>query len=252
MNEFLKKIFSNIPRETTVSLFGWQHWLYIILILAVTIVLSVVFAQKSQKTKDKVLNVTAILVISLYIFDFFVQPFWNNGEIAIHKLPFHICTLLGVLVPFVNFNHKFAFAKQTVTVWAILAPLMFILLPMNYINRAIEPYSYSVIQTFCFHGLVFFWGIFMLVSQKTSLKWKDIWQPIIGLFAVALWATIGQEMYYHGSVGENFLFLRTDISAYAPQWLLVPALLIAASAAISLLYLVYYIIIKLKNKKKTS
>ncbi len=212
-----------------------------ILIFGTTIALSIVFHNKSEKTKERVLHVTAVLVISIYIFDFFVQPFWNDGEMAIHKLPFHICTLLGILIPFVNFNPKFSFAKQAVTVWAVLAPLMFILLPLNYINRPVQPYSYSVIQTFLFHGLAFFWGVFMLVSQKTVLRWQDIWQPIVGLFPVVLWATIGQEMYYHGRVGENFLFLRTDISAYVPQWLLVPGLLFLASCAIALLYLICYL-----------
>ena len=50
--------------------------------------------------------------------------------------------------------------------------------------------------------------------------------------------------------GENFLFLRTDISAYAPQWLLVPALFVAATIAITILYLICYFSKKLKRKKK--
>ncbi|MDE6583670.1 MAG: YwaF family protein, partial [Clostridia bacterium] len=137
MSDFLKNIFGYIPSETKPSLFGWQHWLFIVAIFGATILCCLLFKNKSEKFKEKVLNTTAILVISLYIFDFFVQPFWNDGELAIHKLPFHICTLLGILVPFVNFNKKLGFAKQTITVWAILAPLMFILFPMNYINRPV-------------------------------------------------------------------------------------------------------------------
>ncbi|MDE6583273.1 MAG: hypothetical protein K2K31_01320, partial [Clostridia bacterium] len=57
------------------------------------------------------------------------------------------------------------------------------------------------------------------------------------------------EMYYPGRVGENFLFLRTDISAYAPQWMLVPLLFVAACTAIALLYVVNYLIIKLAHSK---
>lgn len=252
MSKLFEKIFRYIPREKSVPLFGWQHWLYIIFIATAIIVVSIVFANKSKKTKERVLNITAILVISLYIFDFFVQPFWNDGKIAIYKLPFHICTLVGVLIPFANFSKVFKFARETVVTWAILAPLIFILLPLNYINRAIEPYSYPIIQTFLFHGLEIFWGVFMLVSKKVALRWRNIWQPIVGLFPLAAWATVGQELYYPNEVGENFLFLRTDISAYAPQWMFVPALFTAASISILLLYMIYWtardISYKSKNK----
>lgn len=233
------------------ALFGWEHWLYIILIVGTIVTLALVFAKRSDQTKAKVLNITAVLVITLYLFDFFVQPFWDeDGEIRISKLPFHICTLVGVLIPLVNFNGKCKFARQTVTVWAVLAPLMFILFPLNYINQAVQPYSYPIIQTFVFHGLEIFWGVLMLVSHQVALRWRDIWQPIIGLFAVAAWATLGQELYYPDSLGENFLFLRTDISAYAPQWLYIPALFTAATLAITLMYLVYWLIGKITNHHK--
>lgn len=251
MSKLFEKIFRYIPRETSISLFGWQHWLFIVLIAMAVVALSIIFSRKSEKTKDRVLNITAVLVISIYVFDIFVQPFWNDGEIAIHKLPFHLCTLIGVLIPFVNFSNKFKFAKQTIVVWAILAPLMFILFPLNYINRAVEPYSYPIIQTFMFHGLEIFWGVFMLVSKKVVLRWRDIWQPIVGLFPMAAWATLGQELYFPGVTGENFLFLRTDISAYAAQWMYIPALFIAAVAAFALLYLIYWGAEKIKSKKNT-
>ena len=250
MSELFNKIFDYIPRETPVSLFGWQHWLFIVFITAAIVTFSIIFAKKSEKTKNRVLNWAAILVISLYIFDFFVQPFWHDGTLAVGKLPFHICTLVGVLIPFVNFSGKFKFAKQTVVVWAILAPLAFILFPLNFINREVQPYSYPIIQSFLYHGLEIFWGVFMLVSKKASLRWRDIWQPIVGLFPVAAWATIGQELYYHGEVGENFLMLRTDISAYAPQWLYVPALFLGACTAIAFLYLIYWLVIRIKEKSK--
>lgn len=250
MSQLFEKIFRYIPRETPVALFGWQHWLYIIFILSAVVALSVVFANKSEKTKNRVLNITAVLVIFLYLFDFFVQPFWNDGEIAINKLPFHLCTLVGVLIPFVNFSNVLKFAKQTVAVWAILAPLMFVLFPLKYLNRAVESYSYPIMQTFLFHGLEIFWGTFMLVSQKVKLRWRDVWQPIAGLLPAAAWATIGQELYYPDSVGENFMFLRFDISAYAPQWMWVPALLIASAIVIALVYLLYWLVLKLKDRAK--
>lgn len=251
MNQFFTKIFRYIPRETDIALFGLSHWLYIIVILGAVVGFSFLFAKKSDTTKNRVLNVTAVLVITVYVFDFFVQPFWHDGTMSVGKLPFHICTLVGVLIPFVNFSDKFKFARQTIVVWAVLAPLMFIIFPLNYISRAYEPYSYPIVQTFAFHGLAVFWGVFMLVSQKVVLRWRDIWQPIVGLFPMAAWATLGQELYFPGGGGENFMFLRTDISDYAPQWLFIPAMFTAAVLTIALFYLIDWAVKKIIDKRRS-
>ena len=249
MKEFFEKIFGYVPSDITPQLFGWQHFLIMAFVAGAIIGFSFLFKNKSEKTKKRVLNISAITIITLYIFDFFVQPFWD-GDLVIGKLPFHICTLVGVLIPFVNFNKKFSFMKMSVVVWAILAPLAWVIFPANFLNRPVQIYSYPIVQSFVFHIFEIFWGVFMLVSGEVKLEWKKIWQPIVGLFPVAAWASLGQEMYYPGELGENFLFLKTDISAIAPQWMFIPALFIAACIAISLLFLIYYCFIWGKQAKE--
>lgn len=249
MHNFLKNIFSFIPADKTIGLFSIAHFVYIFIALLAVITICVVFKNKTDETKDKVLKILAFSLIFIYVFDFFVQPLWD-GEIVQGKLPFHICTLTGVLIPFVAFSKKANFLKTTVTVWAVLAPLAFILYPGNYLDRLVAPYSYPIIQTFMFHILEFVWGVFMIVSGKTKLKWKTIWQPIVALLPLALWALLGQELYYPGKVGENFLFLKTDISSFLPQWTLYPGLFVVASVAITILYLICFIVKKIKTKLK--
>ena len=90
----------------------------------------------------------------------------------------------------------------------------------------------------------------MVVSGTTKLEWKTIWQPIVGLFPMALWATIGQELYFPNEIGENYMFLRTDASAIVPQWMFIPALFIAAVLATSLTYLIYNAVINSKKKSE--
>lgn len=249
MHNVLKNIFSFIPADKTIGLFSVAHFVYIFIAIAFVLTICIVFKNKNEQTKDKVAKILAFSLISVYILDFFVQPLWD-GEMMKSKMPFHICTLTGVLIPFVAFSKKANFLKTTVTVWAVLAPLAFILYPGNYLDRMVAPYSYPIIQTFMFHILEFVWGVFMITSGKTKLKWKTIWQPIVALLPLALWALIGQEMYYPGNVGENFLFLKTDISGFLPQWVLYPGLFVAATIAITLVYLICFIVRAIKTNHK--
>ena len=89
----------------------------------------------------------------------------------------------------------------------------------------------------------------MLTSGKTQLKWSTIWQPIAYLLPLALWATFGQELYFPNTVGENFMMLRTDVSGIVPHYVYLLALFVGAVLAVSLLYLLYNVVIKVKNKK---
>lgn len=248
MKEAFTKFFRYIPRSTSIQLYGLSHILYILISVSAVVLLCRLMHKRSEKAKDRAVKILAFLTIFVYVFDFFVQPFWA-GEICVGKLPFHICTATGVLIPFVVFSKKFKFLERVITVWAVLAPLAFIFAPMNYINRAVEPYSYPIIQTFLFHALEFAWGVFMLTSGKVKLPWQTIWQPIIGLFPMALWATLGQNMYYGESMGENFLFLRTDVSGIVPHWVFIIALFLAACIAILLTYAVCFVVQKIKKTK---
>ncbi|MBR3890589.1 MAG: YwaF family protein [Bacilli bacterium] len=248
MNEIFSKIFRYIPKETSFKLFGLTYFIILIGIILAVFLLSYFLKNKSDNVKQKILNISAITLISLYIFDFFVQPFWA-GSMIVHKLPFHICTAVGVLIPFVTFNKKFDFAKTAVTVWAVICPLIWIVLPMNVVNGNVRLYSYPIVQSYAYHVIELFWGVFMLVSGTTKLDWKNIWQPIIGLFPMALWATIGQELYFPDSIGENYMFLRTDTTGIVPHWLFIVALFLGASLAIALVYLIYNLAIKKITRK---
>lgn len=49
MSGFFKKIFAYIPRKTEVSLFGWQHWLYIVFTIAIVVFfVNFIFQEESE------------------------------------------------------------------------------------------------------------------------------------------------------------------------------------------------------------
>ena len=89
----------------------------------------------------------------------------------------------------------------------------------------------------------------MLTTGRVELKWKTIWQPIVALFPMALWATIGQELYFPDSIGENFMALRTDVSGIVPHAVYLLALFTAAVLAITLIYAIFSVVKLIKKKR---
>ena len=246
LNELFYKIFSNKPTNNPIYMFSWQHILIAIVSIGVPIILAILLRKKQSKTQDAILKVAAYLIIILYVLDFFLQPFWA-GQIIVNKLPFHICTFTGLLIAFTTFNAKFSKIKVIVAVWAILAPSAYILFPFaTFESTAI--YSYSVLQSQVYHIIEIFWGVYMLVTNRVVLNWKTIWQPIVALFPMALWATIGQELYFPNEIGENFMALRTDVSGIVPHWVYIIALFIAAVLFVTLIYTIYNLVVYIRRK----
>ena len=248
LSELFYKIFGNIPTQNNFDLFSWQYFLLLLFEIGIPVTLAIVFRNKEEKTKNLILKITAYFIIVSYVLDFFLQKFWAGGMIP-HKLPFHICTATGILLTFVTFSPKFDKIKTVVTVWAVISPLLWMIFPFNTYNSGVSLFSYSKLQPILYHTAEFFWGLYMLTSGKVSLEWKKLWQPIVALFPMAAWAAFGQELYFPNEIGENFLMLKTDTTGICPHWVFLIALFLGAALAITLVYLIYNCIVKLKTRK---
>lgn len=252
ISEIFKMIFADYPTSWPLTMFGLKHILMLCLVFGLVLVVALSLRNKSQSTTDKILRVSAWLLMILYIFDFFVQPFWTGtGYMIVNKLPFHICTFTGILLAFVTFNKKIEKLKVLTTVWEVAASTSYFLFPFGTLESR-SMLSYSVLQPYLYHAVELFWGLFMLFTGKTQLKWKTIWQPIVGLFPMALWATLGQKLYFPNETGENFMALFTDVSGVVPHWVYLIALFTAAVIGITLIYGVYNLVVYIKQKRLTT
>lgn len=136
-----------------ITLFSGWHFMYIALILGVSIGLALALRGRSEKTKQIVLSVYAILVTVVYIADFFMMPLMRDDHsIDIDKLPFHFCTVLAIFVPFAQFNKKFSSVKDVIACFAIVSTLMYITYPGSALG-GVDVFSYKVVQTFLYHGI---------------------------------------------------------------------------------------------------
>ena len=201
--------------------------MYIVLIVGLSITAGILLRKKDDTTKNKVLNVIACLIPIIYIADFFLMPFSRSGhDIDIDKLPFHICTLMGIVVPFVQFNKKFEKIREPITCLSLVASLMYITYPGSALG-GVAPFCYKVVQTFVFHGLLFSYGYLSVATNSVKLEFKNIWKELCVLVVIALWAGLGNTLYSSSEHHYDWFFITGSTFPFVPKGLM-PFTVIAA------------------------
>lgn len=253
MNEFFKKIFGTSTGSVEITLFSIWHILWIVLILGLSFGAYFLLRKKSEKTKVTVLNILAYLTIGIYILDFFIMPF-SQGKIDIDKLPFHICTLTGIFIPFAQFNKKFKPIKNAIVCFAIVASLMYITYPGSALG-GVTPWCYKVVQTFVYHGLVFAWGFLSISLNQAEFNFKEIWKEAVGIVIMIVWAFFGNYAYLGIPDGHHYdwFFITGSTFPFVPEWLMPFAVFFAVYGMCALIYLINFVVRKIisnrQNKK---
>lgn len=256
MNEFFKNIFGTSTGSVEITLFSIWHILYIVLIFGLSLGGYFLLRKKSDKAKTVTLKTLAYLVIGIYILDFFIMPF-SQGKIDIDKLPFHICTLTGVFIPFAQFNKKFEPVRSVITCFAIVASLMYITYPGSALG-GVTPWCYKVVQTFVFHGLVFAWGFLSVTLKAVNFNFKNIWKEAVGLVAIIIWAFFGNYAYLGIPDGHHYdwFFITGSTFPFIPSWLMPFVVFIAVYGMCAIIYLIDFVVKKIiakqQDKKNTS
>ena len=129
-----------------------------------------------------------------------------NG-ISVYKLPFNVCTILAVFVPFVQFNKKFSVIKPVVVTLSITSSLMWMCYPGSALGGQ-PPFSYIIFQTFMYHGFLFTWGVLNITLGDVVLSIKNIWKEFIGILIILVWASFGNAIY-EGE--QNWFFIEKSI-----------------------------------------
>ena len=222
-----------------ISAFSITHIVYLFLIFGGIFATAYFMRNKSDEAKERIFRFIAYCVIISYISDFFVHDF-VYGEMNIDKLPFHLCTSVGIVLTFVQFNKKFERFIEPVSVLAIVGSLMYLTYPAS-IGEG-EPWCYQAVQTMFYHGMEMAWGILHLTSGKVKLQIKNVWQSAVGLGIVTLWAKFGNLI-----LDYNWFFLEKDAlyiglveDGVIPKWSLMILTPLGVFLIVLAIYGIYY------------
>ncbi len=247
MKDFVEWLLSENNSELSIELFNIWHFVYLIVIFVTGVFLSFYMQSKSEKAKKRTVEVFVFLTVGLYIADFFLMPLSDSygGVIAYDKLPFHVCTLMGVLAPIVQYNKRFEWLKKTVVVLATASSLMWMAYPGSALGGQ-PPFCFRTMQTFLFHGALFNWGFLNLALGQVKLDIKKIWQELCAIVVMMAWATLGNTLYDN----ENWLFINTSIFPFLSDEAMPPVVLFCIFGTCFLVYCGYYLVRAIAKKEQ--
>jgi uncharacterized membrane protein YwaF len=250
MREFLMNILDDNVGGLEITLFSPWHIGYLLLIVGLATMGIFLLKNKDEKQKRGTLNVLAIVIITLYVVDFFIQPLYSSdNNMIVDKLPFHICTLMAVLVPFAQFNKKFEKFKTTVVVLSLVSSIMYLCYPGSALG-GVSPFSYRVLQTFVFHGLLFTWSLLNITTGEVKLNFKHLWQELCALIVIALWATIGNNVYSTEEHPYDWFFITGRTFPFVPSALMPFVVIGLIFALVVAIYLIDFAVKKIGEKRK--
>lgn len=258
MREIFLKIFEDHKADETskISMFSYHHIIYLVLIFGAVVLLTILFKNKNEEKKNNLIKAIAILVLITYLFDFFMQPFYNkgtidvNGEIILDKFPFHICTVLSILIMYSRYGKYGNAIKTPIAVLAILAPLMWLIYPGTALNSSQAAFSYVVIQLFLYHGLVFIYGCLSLLLKDVKLDIKKIYKEALCIIGIALWATLGNLLYSTINSDYNWFFLKDPVFSFIPKAINPFVVIIIFFLSALTIYGIYYLVLSIRGKIK--
>ena len=252
MFELLSNLLKDHKGEVIFNCFGFWHILFMILIFGGIITTVLVLKNKNQSIKDKAINLVINLVFGLYILDFFLMPL-AYGSIDIEKLPFHICTFSCVLCFLSRHNKFFEKYKLQFALLGLVGNIIYVIYPAGVGWYQVAPYSYRVIQTLLYHGLMTLYGILTITYDDVQLDWKKCYKDLIVIAIMAVWALFGNAVYNSEVRVYNWFFVVQDPFNILPKEIaryLMPFIMIIIIFFVDILvYLSYFGIKKLLNNK---
>ena len=206
-------LLSDKKGETLFTCFGIWHICFILFFFGVFFAAYLLTRKKSAETKSKAVNLFINIAFCMYILDFFMMPL-AYGEIDIEKLPFHACTAMCVMC---FLSRRTAFLQKYRIHFALLGLVsncVYLIYPAGVMWHGVAPWTYRVIQTLSFHGIMTVFGLLAVVYEGEELRFRNCYRSLIVLAGMTAWALVGNTLY-NGTAGDyshffNWFFVVED------------------------------------------
>ncbi len=249
MYNFLRNLLSDKKSDVVFNCFGIWHILFIVLTFIVVVFFIVYLKNKTKEQQIKVIKIFINLAFILYMLDFFLMPF-AYGQIDLEKLPFHICTVTCILCFMTRHNKYLAKYKKELAVLGLVGNIIYVFYPAGVGWYQIAPYSYRVIQTLVYHGVMSCYGILAL-RYEFELEFKKSYKELIIILWLVVWALLGNTLYNSDAKVFNWFFVVADPFNILPkdiaQMIMPFVMVFVIYFGVCLVYLMYYLIRKINH-----
>ncbi|MBE7075501.1 MAG: hypothetical protein E7375_00330 [Clostridiales bacterium] len=225
-----------------------------LIVAALAVALAFLLRGKSEKIKNIPLHIIAALMIGLEIAK--QLYFLISGTYHLGVIPVHFCSYMIMIISLAQWLPKkySTFFQVPAVVFSILIWALLLIHPSSMIGNysATMFQSFPGFHSFFFHSLVVCYAVFRLVLCKHSLKWIYLLSfPVCVLFYAAYAVPVAFKLgfnyinilYSYFQPLENFRLSCGQV-AY-------DILLFSIAIAVScLIFVVWFFIIKLINKRR--
>lgn len=237
MRDLVHWLFSEHNSDLQIGLFDIWHFFYLFVIFGGSVLLAVLFSKKTEQAKEKLIGLFAYLTVGLYLADFMIMPLSDSySGISVYKLPYNVCTIMAVLVPFVQFNSKFRRIKTPVVMLSVTCSMMWMCYPGSALGGQ-PPFCYLIFQTFMYHGFLFCWGFLNMALGAVKPDIKKIWKEFIGILCILAWAAFGNAVY---DGEQNWFFIETSIFPFLTDEIMPLMVVLSVFVCCLVVYGAYY------------
>ena len=188
------------------KVFGWYHFLWLGIMILLSVVLCVLFARKHNSKTDKIVILS--IGIFLVIFELFKQIFIYSieGEYNWSDFPFQFCSIPMYFALSTLFLKKEKYKEEVykfLASFGLLAGLAVMIYPLTVFHTE---YMFILIHTMMWHSLMVVMGVYLVVARGYGKKIKELLFPsflFVSVMVVAIICNIGTYIVY---------FSREDIS----------------------------------------
>lgn len=180
----------------------WRHWLWILTVPILATVLFKYIRRYPEKGRRLVVIFSGFLLFGRFSMLTF-PVFFGGTDLSGRIIPFHMCAVLGVIVPFVVwFDIKPL--QQPFYVLAIMGSVATIAFGEYFTSSFTNYYFYEGIIS---HTLLMLIPLVEIARGNFALDIKKSWTVPVAMLILMAWATLANTMFFNpGTV--NYMYLK--------------------------------------------
>ncbi|MBQ9729312.1 MAG: YwaF family protein [Clostridia bacterium] len=252
--------FGGYQREVE-GYFSWQHLLFVSILMLIMVALAVFFGlrnkRKDEKTKNKVLVWSAILIDGIYLFELIFFAIRSKDPLNfLYILPLFLCSIQMLTIPLAAFSK--GRIKNAALDFVFIFGLLGAVLGTYFAGNNYGSYPVLCIDNLISgltHSISGFAALYIVISGMESMEKKNI---VICFAILSVFCVLA--MIANALIPYNYMFLvRADGTPYELVYALVsgnavlyPMLVILLFFLYIILFYVVYYLIKNKLAKKNN
>lgn len=253
-----------LNREGPSYAFKWDHFLVIVIMMAIGVFLSLFLRKKDQKTiKLTIIILWAVgvaICLFYYVFIYVLCISKSYGYVFNIEtmLPFHSCLMFYYVFPVAIFA-KNKYLKLAANNFLVIVNMImgFITLFVGCPGGGHSAFSFFGMQTLLYHGIIVIVPMIMVVTKFYDLKIEDVKYGLIafGALGLTMWifdAITGCDYFYFydGHTFPVFKFISENVHHLVWTLLIVSCYVITGCAMHFIIVGIKYLIAKKQKKSQ--